>query len=40
VYNALLVVFSLLPHRVHRSGRVYHSDGLQLLQIPFNAYSG
>src|SRR6266700_2834231 len=25
----------MLPHRVRRSGRVYHSDGLQLVQIPF-----
>jgi tetratricopeptide (TPR) repeat protein len=35
LYNALLVAFSLLPHRVRRADRVYHSDGLQLLQIPF-----
>jgi len=35
VYNALLVVVSLLPSRVRRSGQPLSSDGLQLLQIPF-----
>jgi hypothetical protein len=33
--NALLVAFSLLPYRIRRSGQLHHSDGLQLLEIPF-----
>jgi hypothetical protein len=35
LYNSILVVSSLLPHRSRHSARLVRSDGLQLLQIPF-----
>jgi Peptidase family M50 len=35
LYNTILVLGNLLPHRSRQSGHVYRSDGLQLLQIPF-----
>ena len=35
VYNALLALANLVPHRTRQSGRQHRSDGLQLLQIPF-----
>jgi Zn-dependent protease len=35
LYNLILVVASLLPHRSRHSARLVRSDGLRLLQIPF-----
>jgi tetratricopeptide (TPR) repeat protein len=34
-YNALVAAGNLWPNRVHRSGRLHQTDGMQLLQIPF-----
>jgi tetratricopeptide (TPR) repeat protein len=34
-YNALMAAGNLWPNRVHRSGRLHQTDGMQLLQIPF-----
>jgi hypothetical protein len=35
LYNALMALGNLLPHRFRQSGQQYRSDGMQLLQIPF-----
>ena len=34
-YNALMAAGNLWPNRFFRSGRLYQTDGMQLLQIPF-----
>jgi hypothetical protein len=34
-YNTLMAAGNLWPNRFHRSGRLYQTDGMQLLRIPF-----
>jgi hypothetical protein len=35
VYNALMAAGNLWPNRFRRAGRFHQTDGMQLLQIPF-----
>jgi Zn-dependent protease len=35
LYNALLALTNLWPHRIRQSGQRYRTDGMLLLQIPF-----